>query len=244
MRIDTLAHLPKVPKAQVMREYRNIECSKEQGKEPTRSPTFALRLALSVVGNTPREGFIPLKFFSENDIQIYLGLPFHPLNKLLHFTDATTSRQVVNVIFPYHLEKKLTLENRYRPLDSLPENLKEWIEPVQIILKKMIQGDWDPPPINVLNFTGGKRAPWMIRAEHLCGQVPDGTHRVLAYTLLGSEFPEIAVRIRVLGIHSLALAISNGMTMGIRFLLDPFRAGTFKNKRFGGAANFVPTEKP
>ena len=92
MGTDPLAYLPKVSKAQVMQEYREKECSKDKTSSPTQSPTFALRLALSVVGGHPREGFVPLRFFSENDIQVYQGLPSHNLYKLHRITGETSSR--------------------------------------------------------------------------------------------------------------------------------------------------------
>jgi hypothetical protein len=242
MRKDPLDFLPRVSKAQVMEEYLEIECTKDQTSGSSRSPTFALRLALSVVGGAPREGCIPLRFFTNNSIQIYQGLPRHPLNKLHHITGETTSQGIVNFVFPNHLETKLNFEDRYRLSESLPSNIREWFNPVLVILKRIVQEKWKPPPINVLNFSAGERAPWIIRAEHLCGQVPDGTHRVLAYTLLSSELPDFLVPIRVLQIHPVVLAIANSVTLSIRLLMDPLHTPVFKNKRFGGSAFFVPME--
>lgn len=240
MSSDPFASLRSVSKVRVMREYLDMEHSDERNRGLPRSPTLALRLALSVAGGTPKEGFIPLRFFSENDIQVYLGPPNHPLGKLLRFTGETTSLAIAKKVFPDHLEKRMTFKERYKPAHNLPADLRDWFHPIPIIIKKIMEGNWDPPPIHVLNFSPGKLKPWIIRAEHFCGQVPDGSHRVLAYTLLGSEFPEIPIRVRVLKIHLPVLAITNGITLGVRFLMDPFHSAAFIKKRFGGSAFFPP----
>lgn len=239
-----LDSLPAISKSQVMQEYLDTEYSRDHEPEPPRNPTLALRLALSLAGRRPREGFVPLRFFSENDIQVYIGLPTHPLNKLLHFTGETTSRGIVKQIFPAHRNENLPFEERYRPATLLPAGIRKWVDPVCIISAKIMREGWCPPPINVLNFTKRKYAPRIVRAEHLCGQVPDGTHRVLAYTLLGSTLPEFPVYVRVLQIHLPFLAIANLITLTIRFLLDPSGTAAFNKKRFGGSAFFTPSKKP
>jgi hypothetical protein len=244
MRTNPLDYLPSIPKIQVMREYQAIESSKILKEGSSRRPTMALRLALSVFGNSPREGFVPMGFFAEEDIQIYLGLPNHLLNKLLIFSGHTTSRKIVQIVFPKHQKKELPVEERFTSEESLPAELKAWVEPISDIIKRIKQEGWKPPPLNVLNFVGGKNAFWLIRAEHLCGQVPDGTHRVLAYTILGSEFPEMSVPIRVLHIHPLALVVVNCITIIMRFCMDPFHTPAFIKKRFEGSACFMPTERP
>ena len=100
----------------------------------------------------------------------------------------------------------------------------------------------DPSSYLCSQLYSGKTSTLDLRAEHLCGQVPDGTHRVLAYTLLGSELPDLIVPIRVLRIHPLALAIANAFTMAVRLLQDPFRTPHFKTKRFKGSAFFIPMQ--
>jgi hypothetical protein len=173
-----------------------------------------------------------------------MGLPNHSLYKLLIFSGHTTSRKIVQIVFPRHQKKELLIEERFAPEENLPLEIKEWIEPISEMMRKVRKEDWKPPPLNVLNFAGGKNAFWLTRAEHLCGQVPDGTHRILAYTILGSEFPEIPVPIRILHIHPMALAVVNCITIIMRFCMDPFRTPVFLKKRFEGSAYFMPTERP
>jgi hypothetical protein len=244
MRPNPLEYLSSIPKTRVMCEYKALESAKIPKEGPVRRPPIALRLALSVFGNSPREGFLPMRFFAEEDVQVYIGLPNHLLNKLLTFSGHTTSRKIVQTVFPNHQKKELLIEERYAPDENLPPELYAWIEPVSDIIKRIREEGKKPPPLNVLNFAGGKNAFWLIRAEHLCGQVPDGTHRVLAYAILGSEFPDMPVSIRVLHIHPLALAVVNCLTIILRFFMDPFRTPAFIKKRFGGSACFVPMEKP
>ena len=242
MRTDPLDLLPSISKIQVMNEYRSIESSKIPEESPSRKPTMALRLALSVFGSFPKEGYVPMGFFAEEDVQIYLGLPNHPLNKLLLFTGQTTSRMIVDAVFPKHREKGIPPETRFLHAESLPLRLKAWLNPVSNIIKRVSQDGWEPPPLNVLNFRQGRNGPWICRAEHLSGQVLDGTHRVLAYTILGSEFPNTPVRIRLHYIHPAVLAILNSLTIAIRFFMDPFRTLAYVKKRFGGSACFKPIE--
>ncbi|MEW5901008.1 MAG: hypothetical protein AB1715_06050 [Acidobacteriota bacterium] len=185
-----------------------------------------------------------MKFFSEEDIQIYIGLPNHRLNKLLLFTGQTTSRKIVGIAYPRYREIGLPFKERFAPAESLPETVKSWLEPVSIIIRRISQGGWTPEPLDVLNFRAGRNEPWIIRAEHLCGQVPDGTHRILAYAILGSEFPNVPVRVRVLWIRPWALAAMNCMTILVRFCMDPVHAPEFLKKRFSGSARFVPTKRP
>jgi len=246
MKIDPLDPLPRIPKSLVMQDYRTLERGRIQKQEVAshRGPTLALRLALSVFGSSPREGIVPLRFFAEENIQIYLGLPSHPLNRLFLFARETTARKIVDAVFPKHRDSRLSSAERFALAENLPIGLEAWLEPIQSILESIIKGGWDPPPIYVLNFRGGKKVPWIARAEHLCGQVADGTHRVLAYTMLGSDFPDISVRARVLSIHPVALAFANGLTLMLRFILDPFRVPEFIKKRFGASACFSPQEIP
>ncbi len=244
MRTDLLDHLPSIPKIQVMLDYKALERSKISNEGPSRRPTMALRLALSAFGNLPREGFVPMGFFAKEDVQIYLGLPNHVLNKLLIFSGHTTSRKIAQDIFPWHQRKELAAEERFATDENLPAELNTWIQPILDIIKKIREDGWRPPPLHVLNFIGGKNALKLMRAEHLCGQVLDGTHRVLAYTILGSEFPEKPVPIRVLHIHPFVLAIVNCLTIFLRFCMDPFRTPAFLKKRFEGSARFMPAAKP
>jgi hypothetical protein len=244
MSTDPLDFLPHVPKSQVMREYRDIERLKSIKEGSSRRPTVALRLALSVFGSTPREGFVPMRFFAEEDVQIYLGLPTHPLNKLLLLTGETTTRKIVQLVFPRYRETGLPFDQRCAPSEDLPPELMLWLKQITDILTRIKHEGWKPPPINVLNFPGGRNSPRIVRAEHLCGQMLDGTHRVLAYTILGLEFPEIPVCVRVHYIHAVALAFINSLTITLRFVMDPFRTATFLKKRFRGSAQFIPTEKP
>jgi hypothetical protein len=179
-----------------------------------------------------------MRFFAEEDIQIYLGPPTHPLNGLLRFSGQTTSRKIVDAVFPRHRNKELSVEERLRIAEGLPKDLKPWLVEVLRIIMRIRQDGYEPPPISVLNFQTPKRDPWICRAEHLCGQVPDGTHRIIAYTVLGAEFPEMPVRVRVLCIHPLLLAVVNSLTIALSYLVDPLGTSDFVKKRFGGSADF------
>lgn len=190
------------------------------------------------------EGFIPMRFFSEEDIQIYMGLPNHRLNWLMLFTGQTTSRKIADILYPRHREIGLPIEERFAPTESLPVALKSWLEPVSIIISRVRQGVWTPEPLYVLNFRADRNDPWIIRAEHLCGQVPDGTHRILAYAMLGSEFPDVSVRVRVLCIRPWALAGMNCITIPMRMCMDPVHTPEFLKKRFSGSATFRPAKRP
>lgn len=244
MRSDPFDFLPSIPKSQVLGEFRRIERSKASEERPPRRPTLALRLSLSVFGHSPREGFIPMRFFSEEDIQIYMGLPNHRLNWLMLFTGQTTSRKIADIVYPRHREIGLPIEERFAPTESLPVALKSWLEPVSIIISRVRQGVWTPEPLYVLNFRADRNDPWIIRAEHLCGQVPDGTHRILAYAMLGSEFPDVSVRVRVLCIRPWALAGMNCITIPMRMCMDPVHTPEFLKKRFSGSATFRPAKRP
>jgi hypothetical protein len=213
-------------------------------KTHPRGPTIAMKLALSAFGQPQREGFVPMGFFAEKDIQTYLGLPNHPLNGLLRLSGQTTSRKIVDAVFPWHRDKGLPIEERLRFAEGLPDNLKSWLAVVLRMIRKIREEDWEAPPISVLNFRAPRRDPWICRAEHLCGQVPDGAHRVLAYTLLADEFPEKLVRVRVLGIPPLLLAFVNSLTIALSFLIDPLGTPAFVQKRFKGSASFSPTNGP
>ena len=230
MKTGPSAFLPGIPKA--------------QKKAPSRRPTMALRLARSVLGHPPREGVVPMRFFAEEDIQIYLGMPNHPLNGLLRLSGQTTSRMIVDAVFPRHREKRLSADERLRFAEGLPEDLKPWLTQVLWIIGRIRQDGWEPPPICVLNFRKPRKDPWICRAEHLCGQVPDGTHRVLAYTVLGAEFPEMPVSVRVLCIHPVLLAVVNSLTIALSYFVDPRGTSVFVKKRFVGSATFNPTNEP
>lgn len=236
--------LPTISKSRVLREFRRSERSKASGERPPRRPTLALGLSLSVFGLSPREGFVPMRFFSEEDVQIYLGLPIHQLNRLLLFTGQTTARKIVDIVYPRHREIGLPFEERFAPAESLPVPLKSWLEPVSIIIDRIRNDGWMPEPLHVLNFRAERAIPWISRAEHLCGQVPDGTHRILAYAMLGSELPDVPVHVRVLCIRPWALAAMNCLTIFMRFCMDPVHTPKFLKKRFSGSARFVPTKRP
>jgi hypothetical protein len=244
MQKDPIAALPEISKSQVLQDYCTLERTKEMAGDTSRSPTMALRLALSKFGGCPREGYLPLSFFSENDIQVYIGLPSHPLNRLLKITGATTSTGIVNKVFPDHRNSQLSFEMKYRYLDGLPTELQNWFRDVQEIVRKILQENWDPPPIHVMNFKYGKQLPWIVRGEHLCGQVADGTHRVIAYTLLSQELPELCIPVRLLRIHTSALALLNSLTLALRFFMEPLSTRNFIKKRFENSAFFVPTVNP
>lgn len=221
-----------------MQDYLDIEKSKQPEESLARRPTLALRLALSIFGSPPQLGFVPMRFFAEEDIQVYVGLPTHSLNRLVRITGETTAGKIVQRVFPRHQEQDLHPEVRYLPETSLPDELKAWLEPVPGIIKKIKEDRWNPPPINVLNFRQGDKVPWIIRAEHLCGQIPDGTHRALALAILATDIPDALVCVRILSIHPLALAVINSLTLPLRFCLDPLGTPNFIQKRFTGSANF------
>ena len=218
--------------------------SRRRKRVPARRPPLALQLANSVFGRPPREGFVPMRFFAEEDVQVYLGLPNHPLNGLLRFSGQTTSRQIAQAVFPRHREKGLPLEERLTFAEDLPEEQKPWLADVLSMVVKIREDGWETPPISVLNFPKPKGGLWICRAEHLSGQVPDGAHRLLAYTLLADEFPERPVRVRVLGIHPLLLAFMNCLSIALSLLIDPFNTPAFVKKRFKGSAHFHPTHEP
>lgn len=244
MRTDPLDHLPSIPKIQVMGDFKAQENAKKVNKGSSRRPTLALKIALSVFGNLPKSGFVPMEFFAKEDVQLYLGLPSHTLNKLVLFSGNTSSRKIAQDIFPLHHKREMAIEQRLATHKNLPAELETWVEPTLDIIKKIRQDGWNPPPLYVLNFSGGKNGFRLIRAEHLCGQVLDGTHRVLAYSILGAEFPERPIPITVLHIHSFALAIINCLTIFLRFCMDPFRTPSFLKKRFEGSARFMPLASP
>lgn len=227
------------PKKKVMQEYLDIERSKLPDESQSRRPTLALRLALSIFGGHPQLGYIPRRFFAEQDIQIYVGLPTHPLNQLVQITGETTARKIVQAVYPRLQDMSLSFEARYLPDDSLPTELQSWLMRVSSIVYKVKVQGWDPPLINALHFRQGDNIPWILRAEHLCGQIPDGSHRVLANTILAREDPDSLVRIRILSIHPVVLAILNSLTLPLRFCLDPAGTPNFIQKRFKGSANFL-----
>jgi hypothetical protein len=213
-------------------------------RAPSWRQPMALKLALSVFGQPQRDGFVPMRLFAEEDIQVYLGLPTHSLNGLLRFSGQTTSRKIVDAVFPWHRDKSLSIGERLRFAEGLPDNLKPWLAVVLRMIRKIREEAWEAPPISVLNFRAPRRDPWICRAEHLSGQVPDGAHRVLAYTLLGAEFPERPVRVRVLGIRPGLLAVVNSLTIALSYFVDPFGTSDFVRKRFKGSAHFNLTNGP
>jgi len=244
MTTDPSDFLPGIPKDRILVESRRLGESKARKKAPSRRPTMALRLALSAFAHPPREGVVPMRFFTEEDIQIYLGMPNHPLNGLLRLSGQTTSRKIVDAVFPRHRDKRLSAEERLRVAEGLPDDLKPWLARVLRIIARIRQDGWEPPPISVLNFRKPRRDPWICRAEHLCGQVPDGTHRVLAYTVLGAEFPEMPVSVRVLCIHPVLLGVVNSLTITLSYFVDRRGTSVFVKKRFAGSASFDPTTEP
>lgn len=203
-----------------------------------RPPTLALKLALSPFGREAKDGWVPMGFFACKDIQIYTGLPFHPLQRLLPLTGHTTSRKIADAVFPDFRKKSVPPDLRYRPKEGLPPELVSWLDMVTAIVKRIKSDEWTPPPVCVLRITGGEKAPRIARSEHLCGQVADGNHRVLAYTMLGAESPEKPVPVRVLEIHPAALAAVNISTLVLRFLMDPIHTPSYIKKRFDGAVDF------
>lgn len=209
-----------------------------------RPPTLALKLALSPFGRGPKEGWIPMGFFACKDIQIYMGLPSHPLQKLLSLTGHTTSRKIVDALFPDFRKENRPLDLRYRPKEGLPRELVPWLDAVSAIVKRIKNDKWNPPPVCVLKITGGDKAIWIARSEHLCGQVPDGTHRVLAYTMLGTEYPENSVPVRMLEIHPAALAAVNILTIFLRFVMDPIHTPSYIKKRFDVPVDFELQPSP
>ena len=222
----------------VKNQSRRLEHFKSGKDGWTRPPTLALKLALSPFGRGAREGWIPMGFFACRDIQIYMGLPFHALQRLLSLTGYTTSRKIVDGVFPDFRKKNMPFDLRYRPKEGLPPELVPWLNGVTTIVKRIKMDKWNPPPLCVLNITGGEKATRIARSEHLCGQVPDGTHRVLAYTMLGTELPEKPVPVRVLEIHPAALAAVNIATVSLRFMMDPIHTPSYIKKRFDCPVDF------
>ena len=222
----------------VKNQSRRLEHFKSGKDSWARPPTLALKLALSPFGRGVREGWVPMGFFACKDIQIYIGLPFHALQRLLSLTGHTTSRKIVDAVFPDFRKKNMPFDLRYKPKEGLPRKLVPWLDAVTAIVKRIKMDKWSPPPVCVLNITGGEKAPRIVRSEHLCGQVPDGTHRVLAYTMLGTESPEKPVPVRVLEIHPAALAAVNIATISLRFMMDPIHTPSYIKKRFDGPVDF------
>lgn len=238
-RQDLLGHFQLIPKHRVREEYRQMEKDKTGENDWPRPPTLGLRLALSSFGRPAKEGSIPLAFFARKDIQIYLGFPFHPLQKIFHFSGHTTSRKIVETVFPDFLKRQLPSDIRYKPIRGLPSELDPWLKAVTAIVKKLQKGIWVPPPICILDFKCDESSSWIVRTEHLCGQVPDGTHRVLAYTMVGIDFPEKKVPVRLLEIRPAALAAVNIATISLRLMMDPLRTPSYIKKRFKVDALFV-----
>jgi hypothetical protein len=239
----SLAHLADVPRSRALADYRTAERAKGAEHGPARAPTIALRLAASVFGLYAKEGHLPARVFAEEDIQVYSGVPYNDSAAVFRATGETVARKIVAALFPHRGELGSPPCERYRPVDGLPDSLRAWLKPIPGMIEGIRTRRWSPPALNLLNFEQGGDIPWFLKAETLCGQVPDGTRRVLAYVLMAAETPEELVHVRILSIRPAALGLLNGATLALRFILDPRGTREFARKRFAGAAFLVPTDR-
>jgi hypothetical protein len=232
---------PTVSKARLLRDFRDDQGSAEPGQITPKRPTLALRLAVSVFGGRPRERSIPIRVFDEGDVQIFSGFPANPASWLFRVTGKTTSRGTAEVLYPKYRDLGLPPEKRFQLRAGLPGPVEDWLRSIPGILKKERESPMSRSPVMLLNVKGKKTFPRLCRVETLCGQVPDGSHRVLAYTLLAPENPDAQVRVRIVTIQPIALALVNCLTLALYFVMNPFLTHKFMMNRFSGTA---PLELP
>lgn len=242
MDTSLLIHLVDVSKPQVLTDYRRAEQAKTGEYGPVRPPTVALRLAASIFGEYAKEGSLPMRVFAEADIQVYSGMPWNDSSALFRFTGETTVRRIADILYPRHGRTNLPLSERHRPADDLPEQVEAWLRPIPRMIESIRTREWVPCPVILLNFRERLHTPWLFRAETLCGQVPDGTHRALAYVLMAADTPDEPVRVRVLSIHPCVLGLLNCATLALRFIADPGGTPAFARRRFAGSALLAPLD--
>jgi len=232
-----------ISKARLLRDYRDDQGNIRSGEGEARGPTLALRLAASIFGECPHEHFVPIRVFAQQNVQIFSGFPANHAFWLFRVTGETTSGRIVAALYPKYRDLGLPPEKRFELKAGLPGHVEEWIRPVPEIIKKTKEGGANRSPVILLDLNRRKSIPRFLRVETLSGQVPDGSHRVLAYTLLASENPDCQVRVRIVSIHPVALALVNCLTLALSFIMNPFHTFKFSKKRFADSASFELPEE-
>jgi len=197
------------------------------------SPTLAMRLAASPVGGPSRERLVPISLFLRDEVQLFSGFPTNPVSRIFRETGETTSVGISAALYPKYRDLDLPPEKRFELRTGLPPRVEEWLRPIAGIIRRAREDGGDGSPVILLDSRRGGDIPSFFRVETLSGQVPDGNHRVLAYTLLAPEVPDCRVRVRFVSIHPAALAIANGLTLALCFVMDPVHTPGFARKRFG-----------
>ena len=196
------------------------------------SPTLARRLAASPVGGPSRECLVPISVFLWDEVQLFSGFPTNPVFQLFRETGETTSVGISEALYPKYRDLNLPSEQRFELRTGLPPRIEEWLRPIAGIIRRAREGGGDGSPVILLDLRRGGNIPSFFCVETLSGQVPDGNHRVLAYTLLAPEVPDCRVRVRIVSIHPAVLAIANGLTLALCFVMDPIHTPGFAKKRF------------
>ncbi len=197
------------------------------------SPTLAMRLAASPVGGPARECLVPISVFLRDEVQLFSGFPTNPVSRIFRETGETTSAGVAAALYPKYRDLDLPPEQRFELRPGLPHRVEEWLRPIAGLTRTAREGGGDGSPVILLDTRRGEDIAPFFSLETLSGQVPDGNHRVLAYTLLAPEVPDCRVRVRFVSIHPAVLAVSNCLTLALRFLMDPVHTPGFARKRFG-----------
>jgi len=233
-----------ISKKRILLDFKQEEKRKHPGASAPRGVTFALRVATSVFGGPAKEGAVAARVFAESAVQVFIGFPLNPAFALFRATGETTAGKIVEILFPRRGGQILPNGDLEKLVDDLPANLKTWLAPTLSVLENLRNGNDRMPPVIVLSLPQKKRTPWFLRAETLCGQVPDGTRRVLAFALFAREVPDLPVRVRVLSVPRFLLAAANCSTVALSFCMSPRWTFRFLKKRFGGAASFERPSVP
>jgi len=229
---DQSPSLPSISKSRLKREYKASLNTDTAGFIHRNLPPLAFVLGTSIFGQTPKEGFVKLRVLAEKNVQIFVGFPSNNVSTLFRFTGETTARKIVNRLYPMHKMRDLSFKERFRLADGVPSNLNDWLKPIPEILRSFNENYEQNTPLHILNFHNENKFPKFVRYETLSGQVPDGNHRILAYTILAHDYPEYTLRVRILSLHPAVLAVFNIFTLLVWVLMDPFHAPRFIRKRF------------
>jgi len=230
-----------VSKSRLLEDYRDDQVRADIGSQKPAGPTLALRLAASLFGGRPREHYVPIGVLAERNLQVFSGFPVNPASWIFRVTGETTSRGIAEALYPNYQDTRLPPEKRLELRAGLPRQAEAWLRSIPGIVTKVREGRMDCSPVILLEGRGHKDLPRFFIVENLSGQVPDGSHRMLAFALLAPENPDARVRVKTVTIHPLVLALVNCLTSALYFLMNPFRAPGFLRKRFSGTA---PLEFP
>ena len=215
-----------------------MEKDKPAAATPLRIPALGLLLATSFMGKRPREVTVPARFFLDHDVQLFCGFPWNSAFFLFKETGETTTRKIAESLFPWHKDISRPLKDRLNTVEGLSLRLKKWLEPIPDMVRDIQIRKMSPPPLFVLDLSANDTAFWITKAETLCGQMADGSHRALAYALLSPEDPKYQVAARILSIHPLGLAISNCLTLALCFFMSPRWCLRLIRRRFTGSVSF------